>query len=156
MWTKWFLPLVNPALAALAALLFFSGGLLVAYKWVDSRAYHRGEQAERKVWEDRQKDVQIDALKVFAEEVKKAASVGQSIANTLAEAAVAKEKIITRTQTIVKEVQRENAALPNVDTCIMPDAVIRLRDEQVRSSKARETEALDYTRKRLNASRKLN
>jgi len=93
----------------------------MAYKVLDSRAYHRGELAERKVWEAKQKDAQIDSLKAYTEELKTAASVGQSIANALYAAAMAKAQIQFRTQTIVKEVERENAVLPNADTCLMPE-----------------------------------
>lgn len=149
MWTKWFLPLVNPALAALAALLFFSGGLLVAYKWVDSRAYHRGELAERKVWEAKQLTAERLQHEAMVKDLNTAITVGQSIANALYAAAMAKSQIQTRTQTIVREVERENAKLPNADTCLMPDAVIRLRDEQVRDSATAEASARYVAPKRL-------
>jgi len=141
MWTKWFLPLVTPALAA----LLLSGGLFLAYEW----AYKRGELAERKVWESKQLTAERLQHEAIVKDLNTAITVGQSIANALYAAAIAKSQIQTRTQTIVREVERENAVLPNADTCLMPDVVIRLRDEQVRNSAAAEASARNVTSKRL-------
>lgn len=139
MWTKWLLPLLAPTLAA----LLFVGGLFIGQE--------KGQEKERRAWEAKQLTAERLQHAAMVKELNTAITVGQSIANALYATAIARAQIQTRTQTIVREVERENAKLSNADTCIMPDAVIRLRDEQVRDSAATEASARDVTSKRLGA-----
>lgn len=137
MWTKWFLPLLAPTLAA----LLFVGGLFIGQE--------KGQEKERRLWEAKQLTAERLQYEALVKDLNTAITVGQSIANALHAAAMAKAQIQFRTQTIVKEVERENAKLSNADTCLMPDAVVRLRDEQVRDSAGIAASARDVTSKRL-------
>lgn len=101
-----------------------------------SSGYVKGRNAERLAWEQKQDKADARDATALATEIRAAAAVGLRIADGLRDVATARAQTIIRTRTIVQEVSNAIDATPALAECILPDAVLRLRAEQVESSKA--------------------
>lgn len=100
------------------------------------RAYSKGVSAERVVWEVKEAKAEAAAAEALAIEVKHAASTAASIAEILARAATAVAQAKAQTKYITREVTRVVESHPELRSCPIPDDLLRLRREQVETSRA--------------------